>query len=213
MNVRTALKWQLAIFALCVAVSAWYSTRLPDIVPTHWDISGHPNAYGSKWVNLLIMPGVVLFTTLLTLVLPLLSPKDFEVTRSGKAYGEVMVLVTALMAMLHAVILAGTTGAKIDMSKWMFGVIFAFFALTGNLLGKIKRNFYMGIRTPWTLADERVWTETHRQCAHQWFALGILGAILVFVGVPVAIMVPYMIVMALLPVVSSYFIYRRIVGR
>jgi uncharacterized membrane protein len=210
MNLRSSLLGQLVVFAVSVAISAYYATILPDRVPSHWNIHGQIDQYGNKWVSLAMMPGTILFIAVLSLALPHLSPKNFEVTRSGKAYGEVMLLVSALMGTLHVIILAGTANAHIDMTRWFFAGFFLFFALMGNLLGKIKRNFYMGVRTPWTLADERVWTETHRITAHQWFICGIVGGILTLVGVPATIMIAYLVVMALVPVPMSFILYKRL---
>ena len=210
MNARTALLGQLIIFALTVGISAYYARILPETVPTHWNVQGQVDQYGSKWISLALLPGMVLFTVLLTLTLPILSPKNYELNRSGKAYCEIMLAVSGLMGALHVIILAGTANSHIDIGRWIFSGIFVFFAVVGNLMGKIKRNFYMGVRTPWTLADERVWTETHRVAAHQWFIGGIIGAVLVLVGVPTGIMIGFMLIVSLLPVVMSFVIYKRL---
>ena len=94
--------------------------------------------------------------------------------------------------------------------QFSISAFFLFFALVGNLMGKIKRNFYVGIRTPWTLADERVWTQTHRLAAHRWFVCGLIGGILTLAGVPMGVMIAYFVTMALVPVVMSFVIYKRL---
>ena len=214
MNSRSAFLGQVLILAISLAISGYYYSVLPEVVPTHWNIHGQVDQYGSRWISLLMMPGPVVLIMLMTIALPYLSPKNFEVTRSGKAYGEIMLLVSGLMGMLHIIILAGTAQQPrrhrpLDVQAGLF----VFFALIGNVMGKIKRNFYMGVRTPWTLADERVWTETHRVAAHEWFLGGIVGALLTLVGVPMGIMIAYFVIMALLPVPASFLIYKRLEPR
>jgi uncharacterized membrane protein len=210
MNARNALLGQLIIFAVSVGVSAYFASLLPDIVPTHWNVQGQIDHYGSKWTSLCAMPAVILMIVALTIVLPLISPRSYEVTKSGIAYNQSMLLVTGLMGMIHVIILMGTANAHIDMTRWLFSGIFVFFALLGNLMGKIKRNFFLGVRTPWTLADERVWTETHRVSAYQWFIGGVVGAILSLVGVPIVVLTTYLVGLSFLPVVTSFVIYKRL---
>ena len=210
MNARSALLGQFFVFCVTVAVSVYFAITLPDTVPTHWGFNGQADQYGSKWLPVLLLPCLSLTMLALTIVLPFLSPKNFEVTRSGKAYGEIMLLVSALMGVLDVLILLKTASIPIDIARWIFAACFLFFALMGNLMGKIKRNFYMGIRTPWTLADERVWTQTHRLAAHQWFVGGLIGGILTLAGVPMPVMIGYLIVMAFVPVVLSFMIYKRL---
>lgn len=210
MNARSALLGQFVIFCVTVAISAYFAVTLPDTVATHFDINGHADQYGSKWFPVLLAPGMQLFILLLTVALPFLSPKNFEVTRSGRAYGELMLLVSAFMGVLDVLILLKTANVPVDLTRWLLASLFLFISIMGNLMGKIKRNFYVGIKTPWTLADERVWTQTHRMAAHQFFVGGLIGALLSLVGVPMLWMFGFMTVMCFVPVVMSLVIYKRL---
>jgi uncharacterized membrane protein len=96
------------------------------------------------------------------------------------------------------------------MNRTMMFVLFAFFALLGNVMGKIKRNFFMGIRTPWTLADERVWHATHRYAGRLWLVGGTIGAIAALIGLPFSFGIGFLLVIAFLPVFKSYFLYLRL---
>lgn len=213
MTRRFGLSLQIAMAVACVGYSAFMAQKLPSIVPTHWNIEGKPDQYGSPAISLWMMPGTVAFMILLTLALPALSPKKYEVSRFERTFAYTMVLVTALMAALHVVILNASAGAKFDMSRVMMTILFAFFALIGNVLGKVKQNFYVGIRTPWTLADARVWDATHREASHIWLVGGIIGSLISLAGVPMAVSIVFLLLVALIPVVRSYLIYRRIVGQ
>jgi uncharacterized membrane protein len=97
-----------------------------------------------------------------------------------------------------------------DPGRPLVGGIFLFFALMGNLLGKVRRNFWMGIRTPWTLASDAVWIATHRAAARLYTAVGLIGAVMVFLGAPLALCFVILIVGAFVPMVQSYFFYKRL---
>src|SRR5207245_165852 len=112
--------------------------------------------------HLLLLPGAMAAITLLTLVLPWLSPRSFEVEPFRQTYGYIMALVVALIGYLDVVILWASLNQGLWMYQLLIGGIFLFFALLGNVLGRVRRNFWMGVRTPWTLASEAVWNQTHR---------------------------------------------------
>ncbi len=177
--------WIMIIMVVfTVGVSAWYFGRLPDIVPTHWNAEGKVNSYGSKWISLLIMPITVILMSVLTVILPKVSPKQFEIEKFEGAFDNIMLMIVGLMTYLHVVILEATANPKVDIGKWLVGGILIFFAWMGNLLGKTRRNFFMGIRTPWTLASDKVWLATHR-LAGKLMVIGGLGGVLgMLLGIP-----------------------------
>ncbi len=197
---------------LSVVYSVVYSAILPDRVPTHWNIHGQVDGYGSKWLPLLMGPCLVAMVLVFTLILPALSPKGFRMDRFGRTYAYVFLLCSVLMAALHALIVQGAAGSSIAINQALLAVVFLFFALFGNVMGKVKRNFYVGVRTPWTLASEDVWDATHKSAARLWFWGGLVGVLLAIVGTPLAIMIALLLGMAFWPVAESYMIYRRMEG-
>jgi uncharacterized membrane protein len=201
---------QLGLFVAALIYSLYMATHLPDVVPTHWGLNGKADQFGSKWEDLLLMPGVMLFMVVLTAVLPRISPRRFEIGTFEATYGYVMLLCSLMMMALHVVIVQSAAGAHVDMTRMMMFVVFAFLALMGNVMGKIKRNFFMGIRTPWTIADERVWHATHRYAGRLWLLGGLAGAVAALFGAPFGIETVYLLVLAFLPVVKSYFIYSKL---
>ncbi|AIE83872.1 hypothetical protein OP10G_0504 [Fimbriimonas ginsengisoli Gsoil 348] len=183
------------------------------MVPTHWGIDGKPDAYGSPAFALWFGPIAVAFMMVLTWALPRLSPKQFEVDRSEKTYGMLMFMIALLMAVLHVVILKATAGAKFPMDRAMMVVLGLFCTFFGNQMGRVRRNFYMGVRTPWTLASERVWDLTHRHAASLWFFGGLVVAALALIGIPFGITFTLFMLIMLWPVFDSYLLYRRYEGK
>lgn len=203
----------LAAFAVSTYVGIYRYDELPERLPTHWNIEGQPDAWTPKdriAFTFFMLPGAMVLILGLTLVLPWLSPEQFKLDTFRNTYGYIMMLVIALMAYMHVVILLASLGHDEYLTRLLFGGIFLFFALMGNVLGKVRRNFWLGVRTPWTLASERVWNETHRLAAWLYTAGGVIGFVAMLVGANfVACFVGLMIV-AFAPVVYSLVLYKRL---
>jgi uncharacterized membrane protein len=171
----------LMIAAALVATAILYP-HLPAQVPTHWNLHFQPYRFGPKWTIFLYGPGFMAMVMLLTWIFPWLSPKRFEIDSFWSTYHQVMLLTFGIMTYSYAVILWADCGLPIDMGRVVLCGVCLFIALFGNLMGKLRRNFYLGIRTPWTLASERVWNATHRFAAGITVAGGLVGLALSIAG-------------------------------
>jgi uncharacterized membrane protein len=118
-----------------------------------------------------------------------------------------------LFAYFHGIVLYATVHPKVDIGRFLMGGIMLFFAIMGNLLGKVRRNFYVGIRTPWTLANDRVWADTHRLGAWCMVSGGLLGTLICLVGLPAWLAFIPLVVCLLVPVVYSYTHYKSLEKR
>jgi uncharacterized membrane protein len=208
------LVYNIALTLAALGVSLYLGLVRPDLlpekVPTHWGIDGKADKFVDRdhvLPSLLILPGVMAGFVLLALALPWLSPQQFSIERFRSTYNFLMALVVTLFGYIHAVGLAGSMGI-IDLTTALLGGMFLFFALLGNMLGKVQRNFFVGIRTPWTLADETVWIRTHRVAAWVWTAGSLLGFVAVIAGLSVLWAFAVILVMALFPVVYSLVLYK-----
>ena len=183
---RRYLLLETLFIAAAIAITAVLYNELPGQVAAHWNQHLQPNGYSPKWALFLIGPGAMAGVLLLSLLGPWLSPKPFAVDAFRSTWMRLMFLLFCLMAYLYAVILCGGAGHKIDEGRVIIGGVCVFVAMAGNLLGKVRRNFFMGIRTPWTLASEQVWYATHRLAAKTVTAGGVLGLILALWGMGTA---------------------------
>ena len=120
---------------------------------------------------------------LLTWLLPWLSPKNFKVDAFRSTYRQVMLMLFALWCYLTAVLLWSAFGHAIDTGRALSGGLCLLIALLGNVMGKIRRNFFIGVRTPWTLCSDRVWNATHRFAGKMCVAGGLVGLVLVIAGI------------------------------
>lgn len=167
----------LTAAALAASVAAY--PHLPGSVPTHFNIHGQPTGYSPKWTLYIFGPGLMAGILLFTRLLPWLSPKQFEVEGFRSTYIRIMLMTVAVWAYIDGVILWAGVGHGVNEGRAILGGVCLLFALLGNVMGKIRRNFYIGVRTPWALANERVWNATHRLAAKTFFLGGLAGLALV----------------------------------
>jgi uncharacterized membrane protein len=201
----------LTAAALAATIAAY--PQLPDSVPTHWNIHGQPNGYSPKWALYILGPGIMAGIVLLTWLLPWLSPKHFEVEGFRSTYLQVMLMMAGLMAYIYATTLWSGIGHKVNVGRTgLFGVCILF-ALLGNVMGKVRRNFFIGVRTPWALASERVWNATHRLAAKTFVAGGLAGLVLIAMGMNAWPPFVAVITGALIPVLYSLYFYKQLEGR
>jgi uncharacterized membrane protein len=213
-------RWLYLSIALTLATLAgtlylyhFHYDELPERVPIHWNIQGEPDGWRDRdrvLGILLLAPGVMAGLVVLTVVLPWLSPKHFEVDQFRDTYGYVMTLVVALMGYIQVVILASSWHPELRLTRMMVAGIFLFFALLGNVLGRVRRNFWMGVRTPWTLASEKVWERTHRVTAWLFTGFGLAGFVAVLAGVPLLVCFIGLMIVALAPVLYSLVLYKSL---
>jgi uncharacterized membrane protein len=187
---------------------------LMEKIPIHWDIHMEPDGWTQRedfvW-HLLAFPGIMLVMIGLMALLPWLSPKNFEIDRFANTFGFVMTTLVVFFGYLGALVLwAGMQENPPYWGKCFIAGFFALFAVMGNVMGKVQRNFWMGIRTPWTLASEPVWNRTHRVAAWLWVIAGIGGGAAVLLGAPFWIGLIVIIVAALWPVIYSLMLYKAL---
>jgi len=200
-----------AVGALGVYYGAYEHLR--SDVAVHWDWSFQPDATvprADALPYLLLFPAVMAGVILLAVLLPWISPKQFSVEPFRRAWDYIMALVVILFGYLFlAQVLSSLEGGP-EIGRLFLGGIFLFFALIGNVLGKVQRNFWMGVRTPWTLASETVWNRTHRLTAWLWFAFGLIGFVAVMFGIPPLWLFIGLIVAVLIPVLYSLVLYKQL---
>jgi uncharacterized membrane protein len=216
MTMTTNQKYFLGAAAVIVAMLAGTLVaypQLPSMVPIHWNAHGQVNGWGPKWSLFFWGPGIMTGIVLLFAALPWLSPKKFEVDSFRATYLYIMIVVVALFAYIQLLELAAGLGIALDVSRAVEGGVCLLIALLGNVLGKVRRNFYVGVRTPWTIADERVWNATHRLAAKTFFAGGVAGLLAVILRAPFWLPISLVVVAALVPVFYSLFFYKQLEHR
>jgi uncharacterized membrane protein len=208
----------LLVTILAIAGPLFLYFGRPDLlkeqIPTHTNAAGEVDKWTPREDILpqwLLIPGVMVAMVTMFSLLPWLSPKGFEIDRFRATFYFLMAVVTLLFAYIQLLfVLGGVQAIQLQLDRWLLGGMALFFALLGNRLGKVQRNFFMGVRTPWTLASEAVWIQTHRLTAWLWTPGGLVLAVIAFAGLSIWLWIAGMLLIALAPVVYSLWLYKRL---
>jgi uncharacterized membrane protein len=210
MTTRIALGIAGVLILAAAAYSAVLYPQLPNQIPIHWNARGQIDGWGSKDFGLFLMPGIMAGLLIMFVVLPWLSPQNFKVESFSGTYNYVALLTIALMGYCHVIIIETGRHPGFDAIKLIVSGMFAFVGLLGGAMGKVRRNFWMGFRTPWTLANEKVWESCHHFAAHMLVVAGIIGIVAVWLGVPPIVCFVLFMVAVLAPVLQSLIVYKRL---
>lgn len=206
---KTELPLWVVILGMFVA-AAWVWPSAPDSIPVHWGIDGQPNRYGDRFEGLLLMPVLSVFLYLIMLFLPRLDPDRLNYERFAGPYYTIRAAAIGLLALLYTMVLLAVRGVPVDMSRFVGLAVGAMLFVMGNVLGKVRPNWFVGVRTPWTLSSKRAWTRTNR--LEGWvFVIG--GIALMAAGVirtSYAMITAFCLLMAgtLGAIVYSYFVWK-----
>lgn len=198
------------IFLLIAVVAAvWLYPRLPAQAPNHWNLQGHVDGTMPRlWVA--VMPASIIFVlALLTVLLPAISPRRFEIRSFASVYGLLMLATQGLMLVIGLAMLLAGAGYSVSMPTVALLATGALFMVFGNYMGKLRKNFFIGIRTPWTLSSDAVWERTHRAGGWLFVSGGLAAVVVVLAGLPHWLAIVVLLAAALSPPVYSLLIYRR----
>lgn len=176
----------LAILLAMFVATAWVWPHAPDTVATHWGVDGQPDAWGSKATGLLMLPGVALGTWAFMLILPRFDPGRANYATFGGVYTAIRSVLIAFFAVMHGGALAAALGHEVDMGRIAAPAAGLMLLLLGGMIGKVRPNWFVGIRTPWTLTSKRAWTRTHRVGGWAFVLHGAVVFVAGLVSPPVA---------------------------
>lgn len=205
--------WLLSLLPL-VLTAVFYS-RLPEQIPMHWGFGGEVG-YDDKW-QLWIVAGMGPVLAALFYFLPRFDPKNSNYRKFTASYvGLQTVVMLFLTAMLGICIAEGLRPGTVDVPTVVCLLVSLVMVYLGNIMPKFRMNWYCGIKNPWTLSSETVWTRTHRIAGRMFFAAGLIGVAGAFVPGNVAkfafLFAPLALAL-LVPMVLSWKMYREETGK
>ncbi len=202
-------KMSLVFMAVSLLLTLYAVTVLPSVVPTHFNLRGEPDAYGSKFL-LLMLPIVMVGVYLLMTYLPKLDPYAQKVRERMETVRTVRDLTVISFALLNAVIVLATFRGRLEVTH--IGLVVALLmVLLGNYLPRLPHNWFVGVRTPWTLASEKVWRRTHRVLGVLFVLYGLSVGVSSFLSpvIMVGVIVGGALLITVGSVIYSYVLFKR----
>lgn len=202
----------IAIVLLPFIYLAYIWNDLPEKVPMHWNIKGEVDRFGTKYELLLIPILLPLLVYIIFLIIPKIDPKK-RLKEMGGKYQSLKAILTIFMSALSLFIMYAAINDSEHNPNYIILIIGLLFVFLGNYFKTIKPNYFIGIKTPWTLENETVWKKTHKLAGKMWFVGGLL---VVFCSLILAKekniiwFVVITVIITVVPFVYSYLLFRDI---
>jgi len=211
MKLRKSEIISLLIIMISFIIGISFYSLLPDKVASHWNAKGEVDGYMSKFGGLFLMPVISLVLLLLFIIIPKIDPLKHNIEKFRKYFDGFIVLMMLFLFYLYILTILWNIGVRFNFVHLLVPIFSIFFYYCGILIQKAQRNWFIGIRTPWTLSNEEVWNKTHKIGGKLFKIAGIISLIgillpeyaLFFVICPV-------IIASLFPVIYSYFAYQKL---
>jgi uncharacterized membrane protein len=204
----------IALITLTFVVCLYFYPSLPDKMPIHWNSKGEIDGYSGRLIGTFGIPLMNLVFYFLFIFLPYLDPKKENYVKFAGAYKLIRYSFHILFICIQASILMVALGHAVNVGMFVGVAVSLLFIVIGNVMGKFKHNYFVGIKTPWTLANEEVWTKTHRMAAPLWVVGGIiLGVFAVILDGKSSFSIVVLIVVSMIsivPMVYSFVIFKQL---
>ena len=210
MKTKWAIFISVILAAAVLGLGLLLEPQFPDPMVTHWGSGGQPNGYGSHFIGIWLIPLMIVGLTGLFGLIPIIDPLRENISKFLKEYNIFIIGFSVYMVYVQVLTLIWNLGYEFNLGSFMLPVMGILFYLLGVLIGKARRNYFVGIRTPWTLQDERVWNETHQLGAKVFKVSGLLALVGVFFPTWgfLLFLVP-ILAGSIYIVIYSYVLYRR----
>lgn len=202
---------QWLLLGAMFGAAALFWGRAPERIPVHWNFQGQVDRFGGKFEGLLLLPLIALGVYLLLLLAPRIDPGRANYARFQGAYTAIRIAILALLALIDVGIYAAIFKVPHAMGHLLNFGIGALFIVIGGVLGKVRPNWFVGIRTPWTLSSKQSWTRTHRAGGWVFLASGLATILAACISerVGLVVMLASVGVGCLGLVIYSYLVWRQ----
>jgi len=209
-RLTTIIVLVLIIGATLAGILLW--NQLPDPMASHWDANDQVNGYMPRFWGVFMMPLVLLGMFLIFLIIPRIDPLKANIAQFRETFNLFIAFMVGFMTYVHALTLLWNLGyTNFGIGNAILPAIGLLFIVVGSLLRKAKRNFFIGIRTPWTLSSDTVWEKTHQLGSVLFMISGVLAVIGGFIGGNTAfwMLITPLIGSTVFLLVYSYVLYER----
>jgi uncharacterized membrane protein len=201
----------IALILFVIIFSILIYPSLPEQVPSHWNAQGQIDGYSSRGFAVLFFPGLTLAMYLLMIILPKFDPLKKNYQSFAVPYYWIRIMLIVFFSAMYVFTIQTALGADLDMNYFIIPAMSLLFIVTGLFLPKVKKNYFVGIKTPWTLASEESWDKTHALGGKLFVLVGLFGLLgLLFPSRSVLILIASVFAVVIFVFVYSYIIYRKV---
>lgn len=200
----------LAIVILSFLLGIFFYPRMPELLASHWNIKGQVNGYLPKFWGLFLMPAISTFLLLLFVLIPKIDPLKENIAKFRRYFDTFVLLIIIFLFYLYLLTIFGNLNFRFNLVQLLVPALGILFFYTGILVENAKRNWFIGIRTPWTLSSDQVWEKTHQLGGKLFKAAGVIA----FLGVFFQNLAIYFVLVpavgvSLYMIVFSYFEFQK----
>lgn len=210
MNKLTLCSVAVLLIVPFILIAAFWAD-IPDTIPVHFNLQGEADRFGDKVPYIFLMPVINLMMVMLMYFLPKIDPKK-RIDIKQRGYTSFMLIMVVFFFVLFLLMFSQIMGLDL-FGNYIVVVIPLFFMMLGNYMGKVRHNYFVGIKTPWTLQSETVWERTHRFSGRLWVGASL---VMLIVGIvfnstyPSWLGLTFIGLVTILPIVYSYMEYKKV---
>ncbi|MFH1105781.1 MAG: DUF1648 domain-containing protein [Candidatus Aenigmatarchaeota archaeon] len=204
------MKAPLLIIALSFALALYFYPSMPERMASHWDASGQVNGYMPKTYALLLMPAISLVMYGLFLIIPMIDPLRKNIKKFWGYYENLLTAIIGFMFYIFSATIAYNLGYGFSMNYLIIPALSVLFYYIGVVMEHARRNWSIGIRTPWTISDDRVWKKTHLAAGKVFKASAVMTLFALFpTGFGIFFAIAPIAIGALALTIYSFLLYRK----
>ena len=200
----------LLLVIVSLLISFYFAPKLPETIPSHWNYKGEVDGYMAKFLALFLMPVFLLVLFLLFLILPKIDPLKANVEKFRRYFDGFIIILFLFFIAIHLQIFLWARGTKIPPNIIFpigFGILFYY---VGIMLNHSQRNWFIGIKTPWTLQSDFIWDKTHKLGAKLFKMAGIASIIgIIFKNFAILFVIAPAIIFSVYLFIYSYLEYKK----
>ena len=200
----------LLIILLSFAIGVYFYPQMPDRIASHWNIQGQVDGYISRFWGLFLMPFVSVGMLMLFLLIPKIDPMKANIEKFRKYFDNFIILITAFLFYIYLLTIFWNINLRFNMVQMMVPALGLLFYYCGILMENSKRNWFIGIKTPWTLSSDKVWEKTHKIGGKLFKIMGIVSLLAIYFQNYAFFFVIFSVIgVSIYTVIYSYIEYRK----
>lgn len=201
----------IGIVILSFLLGIYFYSIVPDVIPSHWNAMGEVDGYTNRFWGIFLLPIIIFLLYVFLNIVPKIDPRMVNIDSFSEDYKGIILVTLAFLFYVYLLTISWALGYQYNMIQMMSVGFAGLFYYIGSSLENIKSNFFLGIRTPWTLSDERVWEKTHKLGGNLFKLSGIISFFgLFFKSIAFILVFVPIVLVSIFSVVYSYVEYKKI---